>query len=38
MHGGPNGVDVTSGKVDFTDCFTHGDGYAQINLYHTYVW
>ena len=34
MHGGSNGVDVTikSGKVDFTDCFTHGDGYAQINL------
>ena len=36
MHGGlENGVDVTikSGKVDFTDCFTHGDGYAQINQY-----
>ena len=40
MHGGSNGVDVTikSGKVDFSDCFTHGDGYAQINQYHTYVW
>ena len=40
MHGGSNGVDVTikSGKVDFSDCFTHGDGYAQINLTtHMYV-
>ena len=36
MHGGSNGVSVTikSGKVDFTDCFTHGDGYIQVNEYH----
>ena len=40
MHGGSNGVDVTikSGKVDFSDCFTHGDGYAQINQYHTHMY
>ena len=39
-HGGSNGVDVTikSGKVDFSDCFTHGDGYAQINQYHTHMY
>ena len=30
-------VDVTikSGPTDFSDCFTHGDGYAQINQYWT---
>lgn len=40
MHGGSNGVDVTikSGSTDFTDCFTHGDGYAQINQYHTHMY
>ena len=31
-------VDVTikSGDRDFSDIFTHGDGYCQINQYHTY--
>ena len=31
MHGGSNGVDVTikSGPVDFSDCFTHGEGYGR---------
>ena len=40
MHGGSNGVDVTikSGSTDFSDCFTHGDGYAQINHYHTHMY
>ena len=31
-------VDVTikSGNVDLSNIFTHGDGYCQVNQYHTY--
>jgi hypothetical protein len=29
------GVTIKSGPTDFSDCFTHGDGYAQINQYWT---
>ena len=33
-------VDVTikSGPTDFSDCFRSGDGYAQINQYHTHMY
>ena len=40
MSGGSNGVDVTvkAGPTDFSDCFRNGDGYSQINHYHTHMY
>ena len=40
MSGGSNGVDVTvkAGPTDFSDCFRSGEGYAQINHYHTHMY
>lgn len=34
---GGHSVDVTikSGPTDFSDCFTHGEGYCQVNQYWT---
>lgn len=36
--GGGHAVDVTikSGPTDLSECFTHGEGYAQVNQYHLY--
>ena len=31
-------VNVKEGVLDFTDHFTHGDGYIQVNTYHIDNW
>ena len=31
-------VNIQSGVLDFTDHFTHGDGYIQVNTYHINNW
>ena len=31
-------VTIKEGPTDFSDCFTHGEGYAQINQYHTHMY
>ena len=31
-------VNIQSGVLDFTDHFTHGDGYIQVNTYHIESW
>ena len=31
-------VTIQSGVLDFTDHFTHGDGYIQVNTYHIESW
>ena len=25
---------IVSGEMDLSECFSHGDGYAQVNTYH----
>ena len=31
-------VNIQSGVLDFTDHFSHGDGYIQVNTYHIDSW